>query len=639
MTLLPLSRLAACISLGFASVAALPTWAAPTSSANTTQKTEAPSALLHRASTSQQAIRLAARDASNVFDVIMGEMYLQRDELSLSYGHLMRAAQKTQDTRLYARAAHVAIQARQPSAALQAVQEWQAMAPQDAESYNYQLQLLLLLDRDSEVLEPLQKMLALQEDGDKLQRSIHVLPSLYKELNADRVAVEHLQTALQPYTERADTAFVSRLALARAYIGDSQWQPALSVLQSAQQAQPPQLQLGASSVTNADLPALVALDILRNAPRGSGLRGPAERFIRQSIQDRPDASPVLPSNFAATLVALNRSSEAEKYLNDIVLPRYPDHAPALHLLGNVYAQQGNFKNAEITLLKYLKVRAKNKEAVPDNDDTVSRRSAIIMQRMGEDQDTQAFMMLANLAFAANNVDTGNAWLRRIPNAEVRLNRQLESAQIFKRQGQLDEALQVAATLPSKTAEERATRALVTAQLLEDVNDRQVEAIDALTKALEESPNATELLYHRGLAYERSDQMPAAEADWRRAITLQPDSSAAYNALGYSLANRNLRLPEARDLIRKALAMSPESAAIQDSMGWVEYRMGNLKEARKWLEKAWLQQPEAEVAAHLGEVLWKLGEREQANTIFELGKKHNAQDKVLQETLQRLGVQP
>ena len=123
------------------------------------------------------------------------------------------------------------------------------------------------------------------------------------------------------------------------------------------------------------------------------------------------------------------------------------------------------------------------------------------------------------------------------------------------------------------------------------------------------------------------------------MALRPDSPNAFNALGYTLADRNQRLPEARELISKALALSPDSGAIQDSMGWVEYRLGNLKEARRWLEKAFVAEPQAEVAAHLAEVLWQLGEREQAGKILEEGLVLDRNDTVLLETMQRLGYTP
>jgi Flp pilus assembly protein TadD len=124
---------------------------------------------------------------------------------------------------------------------------------------------------------------------------------------------------------------------------------------------------------------------------------------------------------------------------------------------------------------------------------------------------------------------------------------------------------------------------------------------------------------------------------RQLIQLKPTYHHAYNALGYSLADRNIRLPEARDLIRKALEFVPNDPFISDSMGWVEFRMGNQAEALRVLDSAYKAKPDAEIAAHLGEVLWALGQRERATSIWKEGLQLNADNETLQETLKRLRV--
>jgi Flp pilus assembly protein TadD len=124
---------------------------------------------------------------------------------------------------------------------------------------------------------------------------------------------------------------------------------------------------------------------------------------------------------------------------------------------------------------------------------------------------------------------------------------------------------------------------------------------------------------------------------RRVIELKPDHQHAYNALGYSLAERNVRLPEARTLIRKALELSPGEPSITDSLGWVEYRLGNRGEALRLLRDAYRAQPDAEIAAHLGEVLWVSVRTDEARSIWREGHKRDAGNDVLRETLTRLRV--
>jgi tetratricopeptide (TPR) repeat protein len=128
-----------------------------------------------------------------------------------------------------------------------------------------------------------------------------------------------------------------------------------------------------------------------------------------------------------------------------------------------------------------------------------------------------------------------------------------------------------------------------------------------------------------------------ERQLRRIIQLKPDYYQAYNALGYSLADRNVRLPEAKELIQKALEYAPSDPFIRDSLGWVEFRMGNTSEALQIFEAAYKAKPDAEIAAHFGEVLWSLGQRERAVAIWKEGQLINPDDETLLETLKRLRV--
>jgi Flp pilus assembly protein TadD len=126
---------------------------------------------------------------------------------------------------------------------------------------------------------------------------------------------------------------------------------------------------------------------------------------------------------------------------------------------------------------------------------------------------------------------------------------------------------------------------------------------------------------------------------RQVIALKPDYQHAYNALGYSLAERGIRLPEAKELIQKALAYAPNDPFITDSLGWVEFRMGNKAEAARILETAYKSRPDADIAAHLGEVYWSLGQRDRAQSVWREGLLLNAENETLMETLKRLRVTP
>jgi len=163
------------------------------------------------------------------------------------------------------------------------------------------------------------------------------------------------------------------------------------------------------------------------------------------------------------------------------------------------------------------------------------------------------------------------------------------------------------------------------------------AFAVLSAANEKYPNDADLLYEQSMVAEKLDRLDDMERLLRRVIEIQPDYHHAYNALGYSLAERNLRLDEARMLIRKALELKPGEPFITDSLGWVEYRMGNREEAARLLRQAYQSRPDAEIAAHLGEVLWVSGQRDEARRILRDARSRDATNDVLLETLARLQV--
>jgi len=159
----------------------------------------------------------------------------------------------------------------------------------------------------------------------------------------------------------------------------------------------------------------------------------------------------------------------------------------------------------------------------------------------------------------------------------------------------------------------------------------------LAETIAKSPGEADLIYDQAMMAEKLEKIPEMERLLRQVIALKPDSHNAYNALGYSLADRNVRLPEAKQLIQKALEFVPNDPFIRDSLGWVEYRLGNRAEATKIFAEAFKAKPDAEIAAHFGEVLWSLGERDKALAVWREGQLLNPENETLLETLKRLRV--
>ena len=159
----------------------------------------------------------------------------------------------------------------------------------------------------------------------------------------------------------------------------------------------------------------------------------------------------------------------------------------------------------------------------------------------------------------------------------------------------------------------------------------------LTAALNATPDNTDLVYDRAMLAEKLNRLEEAEEGFKRIIELKPESAHAYNALGYMLADRNLRLPEAQALLEKAVNLAPDDAFILDSLGWLQYRQGRMAEALKTLRQSYQLRADPEIAAHLGEVLWVNGQRDEAQQLWRKAQKNEPHNETLRGVMLRLQV--
>jgi len=245
-------------------------------------------------------------------------------------------------------------------------------------------------------------------------------------------------------------------------------------------------------------------------------------------------------------------------------------------------------------------------------------------------------MLAQAAEQQNDFKGAEAWLAKVDNPQKALEVVTRRASLLARQGKIKEAREMIRKSPEKTEDDARAKLLAEAQVLRDVK-RWADANTVLAGANQKFPNDVDLLYEQSMMAEKLNKLDDMEKLLRRVIEIKPDHHHAYNALGYSLAERNLRLPEAKALIQKALEIAPGEPFITDSMGWVEYRIGNRAEALRLLRGAYRSRPDPEIAAHLGEVLWINGERDEAKRVWREGRSKDSTNDVLRETLARLRV--
>jgi tetratricopeptide (TPR) repeat protein len=319
-------------------------------------------------------------------------------------------------------------------------------------------------------------------------------------------------------------------------------------------------------------PSLLALELMGRKVND------AEPLVQLALK-RQDSTELAMSH-TRVLIELERYAEAVSQLQ-AVTRKDPKVAEAWLVLGSIQYEQGQDKEAETSLSRYV-----------------------------------------NLVNQAPNNDNNT---RGLTQAQTR------RASLLARQGKLNEARQLIQQLPASNADEQRNRTLAEVQLLRDHRQWQA-AFDLLSLHSSES---IDLLYEQAMLAEKLNKLDEMEKLLRAVIAKNPSYYNAYNALGFSLADRHLRLHEAKQLIIKALTFAPDDPFITDSLGWVEFRLGNLPSALSYLQKAYKARADAEIAAHLGEVLWHLKRTSEALQVWREGLAASPNNETLQETLQRL----
>jgi Flp pilus assembly protein TadD len=290
--------------------------------------------------------------------------------------------------------------------------------------------------------------------------------------------------------------------------------------------------------------------------------------------------------------------------------------------GSLFLQAKQPRQAQSALEKYVALKVAN----PANNEAQTDRGL-----------TQAYLLLAQIAEQDQRLDVAERYLALIISPQDALRVQSQRAAILARQGKMDDARALIRAVPEVEPEDARAKINAEVQLLRD--NKQYSLVYAvLQETLLTNPGDADLQYDLAMAAEKLDKIAEMEKLLRQVIADKPDYHQAYNALGYSLADRKIRLTEARELVQKALEFAPNDPFIQDSLGWVEFRSGNLDKAQQILQAAYQSRPDPEIAAHLGEVLWTMGQQAQARTVWKQGVAQNPDNETLRETMQRLGTQ-
>ena len=579
------------------------------------------------------------------YQLLIGELELNAGRAGNAFGVILDAARRNGDEALYQRAVEIALQARAGDQALEAARAWRNAKPGAVAPLRYQAQILVALNKPEEAAEPMAAWLA----GVPLMEQPGLIAGLPRVLQgvADRQrALSIIEKLVLPYLDRPGTRTASRVTLGRSHLAAGNLPQALGLARAAQ-----------ADDLAAPGPALLALEMLPATPG-------AETVVTDYLA-RPEAESAVRMAYVRQLTQSQRYADAGRQLESLTTERPQIPEPWL-MLGALRLELKQPRDAETALLKYVELApastasaaaggspdtaakpgaagagnaaskpvapaADSSAAVDDDDDEISAGAGGAARDL-----TQAWLLLSQAAEQRGDVKAAEGWLAKVDNPQRALEVQTRRASLLARQGKIKEARALIQAVPERTGDDARAKLMAEAQMLRDVK-RWREAAEVLGTASQRFPDDVDLIYEQAMVEEKLDRMAEMERLLRRVIALKPDHPHAHNALGYSLADRGMRLPEARNLIARALELSPGDPFITDSLGWVEFRLGNRDEALRLLRQAYSARPDTEIAAHLGEVLWAAGLQAEARTVWQDARGRDAANEVLRETLARLKV--
>jgi Tfp pilus assembly protein PilF len=509
----------------------------------------------------------AAFNPQTIYDILLGEIALQRGHAGVASVTLGKVASDSRDPRLAERATYASIYARRFDDALRAAKLWVEVQPEDADAHEAVAAILLELGRVDEARAEFERLIALESaQGSVDQVYMRIAAILSRQSNR-----ESALSTMERLVARHAESSMAQFALAHLSVRLGDLERALTASDRALAQRP-----------DWDEAVLFKARILVSRKETTQ----AQQFYESHLQRFPGAT-VVRTNFARFLVDQKQWESARQQFMRVVADA-PDDAEATYAVGLLSMQANKPGAAEEWLQRALTLR-------PHND--------------------QARLYLAQIAEDRKDYATAARWYDAVERGEHYFEAQTRLGIVMARQGDIAGARAHLQALPAETDAQRVQRALSEEQLLRDAQQYR-EALAVLNRALAAMADNKDLLYARALVAEKLDMIDVLESDLRNIIRQDPKHAQALNALGYTLADRTTRYGEAEIYLSQALAVKPDDPYILDSMGWLQFRLGNNTESVKYLRRALEVRSDAEIAAHLGEVLWVMGNRKEAESVWD-----------------------
>lgn len=501
-----------------------------------------------------------------LYNLLLGEIAGSRGQVGVAAATLGEVAQQTRDPRVAERATLAALYAKRYDEALKSAQLWTELRPHDTEAREALITALLELDRMAEAREHFQVLFTAEETRHNLDHAYLRVAAVLGRASNRAAAIDVMQSlvALNPRLAAA------HFAMAHLMVRGGDLDKALVSADEALKRRP-----------EWEEAALFKARILLSQKEPQKARAFYEAFLA----DNRGANSVR-LNYARFLVD---QKEWDKALEEFkrVADNLPDDADTVYAVGLLSLQNNRLEEAEKYLKRAIELR-------PQNDQARLYFGQVAEQRKRYNEAIERYLQ----------VSEGEHYFE----AQARLG------VVMARQGDLARARRHLESVNAQNDAQRVQVALAHEQILRDARQFN-EALEVLNAAIKTVPGDKDLLYARALVAEKLNLLEVAERDLREILKKDPQNVNALNALGYTLTDRTTRYDEARDLLQKAMTLKPDDAFILDSMGWLQYRLGNTAEALKYLRRALEIRNDAEIAAHLGEVLWVMGDRREAESVW------------------------
>jgi tetratricopeptide (TPR) repeat protein len=519
-----------------------------------------------------------------LLDYLVGEIGARAGNLNYALQRYLRAAEQAKDAYAAERAARIAMHLEDSPATLQATRLWIKYAPNTPAARQFAGIVYLREANMPAAAQQFEALLKIMQAQDAWLSIAGVLSQ-----EKDTLAAQQLmQTLVNAHVDEAEAHY----ALALVQVAQKQIIPAEQSLHKAIQ-----LQAGWA------LPHVLLAQIMVGQER----KAEAIEYLEKKVEEYPDDY-LLRHSYARQLVEVQRFPEAVQAFR-LLHQAKPENKDIQYALAILETQQKHWVEARKL---WQKLRAEARFYVDAS------------YFLGQVEEFSGNKTLAIGLY--NNVDRG----------EHMLDAAIQGARLLVEQGRLVEMRERMRNLREQNDQQAIQLYVAEAEIMQN-HVGEEEALLVYQEALRAYPNNVELLYNRGLYYVDIERYAEMEADFKKVIMLDENHADAWNALGYTLADRNVRLNEAWDYIQRAIQLKPDSAAILDSLGWVYYRKGELKQAEAYLRKALDKVHDEEIAAHLGEVLWVIGQQDEARKVWREALEKKPDSKFIVPVLKSLGV--